>query len=91
MRNSTLVSATFAQWLASGGPKPDASPNLEGDDFEYRPIAAASMDHERLAMLANEILTAAIKLAAVLEVAQRSDGRSCRSSLPQKTGVYVDE
>lgn len=91
VRNSTLTSPSFAEWLVAKGPRRDASPNWGDDDFEF-PLAAVSPgDHERLARLANEVLKAAIKLAAVLEAAQPADRRSCAKPHLQQTGVYADE
>ncbi|MGH7152594.1 MAG: hypothetical protein ACREF3_01595 [Acetobacteraceae bacterium] len=91
MRNSTLTPPTFAEWLVAKGPGRNASPKWGDDDFEFPLAVASPADHERLARLANEILKAAIKLAAVLEAAQRPDRRSCGNPHLQQTGVYADE
>ncbi|HEY7576142.1 MAG TPA: hypothetical protein VH855_00985 [Acetobacteraceae bacterium] len=77
MRNPT-VPETFEQWPAKNNPGGIALPPRHSGGARRRPPSPARIDEQRLADLAHEILAAAIRLAAMLEVAQRiasSQGR----------------
>jgi hypothetical protein len=71
VRNPTVPETPLEQWPAKREPGSIALPRYRGSGAHNRSLSPARMDEQRLAELANELLGAAIRLAAMLEVAQQ--------------------
>jgi len=76
VRNSTVAEADFDQWLAARASAAIVVPSQRGNGA-HPDTRGVRVDQDRLAALATEILAAAIRMAALLEVAQQ--GRRDRS------------
>ena len=86
MRNPTVTPTSFEQWLAERASGVIALPMQSSSDALRRPLSAAPVDQQRLANLAGEILAAATKLAAIVEIAQRTARVQYRRKARVRTG-----
>jgi hypothetical protein len=71
VRNPTVPETPLEQWPARREPGSIAWPPRHGRGAHRRPLSSPRIDEQRLADLAHEILAVAIRLAAMLEVAQQ--------------------
>ena len=71
MRNPTVTETPLEPWPAKRKPGSIAPPWHRGSAAHRRLLPAPRIDEQRVADLAHEILATAIKLAAMLEVAQQ--------------------
>jgi hypothetical protein len=89
MRNRTASEIPLKQWQAKQAPGSIALTLHHGSDAYCRPPALPRIDEQRLGDLAQEILAAAIKLAAMLEVAQQISSAK-RNNAAEMAGMEGD-